>query len=87
VSITLIATGFKRQEESESRSVQVHVASVAIFCILLFCILTIFLHAQAGGDNNRNRSSWFSPTSQEEGPALQIPEFLQRRGRSGFPRA
>ncbi|GJN14547.1 hypothetical protein PR202_gb01388 [Eleusine coracana subsp. coracana] len=62
VSITLIATGFKRQEESESRSVQ------------------------GGGDNNRSRSSWFSPTSQEDGPALQIPKFLQKRGRSGFPR-
>ncbi|KAJ1263121.1 hypothetical protein BS78_09G160800 [Paspalum vaginatum] len=61
VSITLIATGFKRQEESESWS------------------------SQAGGDSNR-RSGWFSPTSQEEGPALQIPEFLQRKGRSGFPR-
>ncbi|CAN6328068.1 unnamed protein product [Urochloa humidicola] len=62
VSITLIATGFKRQEESENRS------------------------SQAGGDSNHGRSGWFSPTSQEEGPALQIPEFLQRKGRSGFPR-
>ncbi|RCV17504.1 hypothetical protein SEVIR_3G230000v4 [Setaria viridis] len=62
VSITLIATGFKRQEESENRS------------------------SQAGGDSNRGHSGWFSPTSQEEGPALQIPEFLQRKGRSGFPR-
>lgn len=38
------------------------------------------------GDSNRGRSGWFSPTSQEEGPVLQIPEFLQRKGRSGFPR-
>ncbi|EEC79304.1 hypothetical protein OsI_20135 [Oryza sativa Indica Group] len=60
VSITLIATGFKRQEEAESR--------------------------QAGGDNSRSHSSWFSSSSQEEGPTLQIPEFLQRKGRSGFSR-
>ncbi|RLM99561.1 hypothetical protein C2845_PM06G20170 [Panicum miliaceum] len=41
---------------------------------------------QAGGDSNRRQSGWFFPTSQEEGPGLQIPEFLQRKGRSGFPR-
>ncbi|KAF6984926.1 hypothetical protein CFC21_002869 [Triticum aestivum] len=62
VSITLIATGFKRQEESEVRP------------------------AQAGGDVNRGRSSRFSSSSQDEGPKLQIPEFLQRKGRSGFSR-
>uniref|UniRef100_A0ACD5T9A3 Uncharacterized protein n=1 Tax=Avena sativa TaxID=4498 RepID=A0ACD5T9A3_AVESA len=60
VSITLIATGFKRQEEGEGRS------------------------AQAGGDSNRGRNTRFSPSSQDEGPKLQIPEFLQRKGRSGF---
>ncbi|KAI5019269.1 hypothetical protein ZWY2020_044157 [Hordeum vulgare] len=63
VSITLIATGFKRQEESEGRP------------------------AQAGGDGNRGRGgSRFSSPSQDEGPKLQIPEFLQRKGRSGFSR-
>ncbi|XP_051207351.1 cell division protein FtsZ homolog 2-2, chloroplastic [Lolium perenne] len=62
VSITLIATGFKRQEEGEGRP------------------------AQAGGDNNRGRNTRFSSSSQDEGPKLQIPEFLQRKGRSGFSR-
>uniref|UniRef100_A0ACD5TFK3 Uncharacterized protein n=1 Tax=Avena sativa TaxID=4498 RepID=A0ACD5TFK3_AVESA len=60
VSITLIATGFKRQEEGEGRS------------------------AQAGGDSKRGRNTGFSSASQDEGPKLQIPEFLQRKGRSGF---
>ncbi|KAG8085744.1 hypothetical protein GUJ93_ZPchr0010g10271 [Zizania palustris] len=64
VSITLIATGFKRQEEAEGRSIQ---------------------GSQAGGDNTRSHTSWFS-SSQEEGSVLQIPEFLQRKGRSGFSR-
>uniref|UniRef100_A0A0D9WH28 Tubulin/FtsZ GTPase domain-containing protein n=1 Tax=Leersia perrieri TaxID=77586 RepID=A0A0D9WH28_9ORYZ len=43
------------------------------------------VNGQAGGDNTRSHS-WFSSSSQEEGPTLQIPEFLQRKGRSGFSR-
>ena len=86
VSITLIATGFKRQEESENQSSQARIASFAyFFCLFRFRIL-MNVHAQAGGDSSRRHSGWFSPSSQEEGPGLHIPEFLQRKGRSGFPR-
>ncbi|TVU07850.1 hypothetical protein EJB05_41222 [Eragrostis curvula] len=59
VSITLIATGFKRQDESEGR--------------------TSKGGQQLQGDNGRRPSS-------AEGSAVEIPEFLRRRGPSRFPR-
>lgn len=65
VSITLIATGFKRQEENDGQSVQ---------------------GSQFGGDNHRNQTGRFS-SSHNEGSAIEIPDFLRRKGRSGFSRS
>ncbi|GJM98181.1 hypothetical protein PR202_ga15167 [Eleusine coracana subsp. coracana] len=58
VSITLIATGFKRQDEAEGRSTKGG--------------------QQMQSDNGRRPST--------EGSAVEIPEFLRRRGPSRFPR-
>ncbi|GAA0139323.1 hypothetical protein LIER_35068 [Lithospermum erythrorhizon] len=65
VSITLIATGFKRQEESDSRNPQAN--------------------QLAQGDPNlgMNRRA----ASFLEGGAVEIPEFLRKKGRSRYPRA
>ncbi|KAF5750506.1 cell division protein FtsZ 2-1 chloroplastic [Tripterygium wilfordii] len=63
VSITLIATGFKRQEENEGRSLQASTQGDVTL-----------------GINRR-------PSSFTEGGAVEIPEFLKRKGRSRFPRA
>ncbi|XP_010527634.1 PREDICTED: cell division protein FtsZ homolog 2-1, chloroplastic [Tarenaya hassleriana] len=60
VSITLIATGFKRQEETEGRTVQGN--------------------QPAQGEITRRPSSSF-----REGSAVEIPEFLKKKGRSRYP--
>ncbi|KAL8509409.1 hypothetical protein ACS0TY_016568 [Phlomoides rotata] len=65
VSITLIATGFKRQEESDGRNHQGN---------------------QLGqGDSNIGLNR--RPSSFLEGGAVEIPEFLRKKGRSRYPRA
>ncbi|CAN6717013.1 unnamed protein product [Malus baccata var. baccata] len=61
VSITLIATGFKRQEENEGRPLQ----------------------AQGDVTLGINRR----PSSFMEGSAVEIPDFLKKKGRSRYPRA
>ncbi|XP_028127063.1 cell division protein FtsZ homolog 2-1, chloroplastic-like [Camellia sinensis] len=65
VSITLIATGFKRQEENEGRPLQ---ASQLV---------------QGDVTLGMNRR----PSSFNEGGAVEIPEFLRKKGRSRYPRA
>lgn len=65
VSITLIATGFKRQEESDGRPLQA--GQIA--------------QGDAGLGMNRRPSSFL------EGGAVEIPEFLRKKGRSRYPRA
>ncbi|GMP49955.1 hypothetical protein CsSME_00016760 [Camellia sinensis var. sinensis] len=65
VSITLIATGFKRQEENEGRPLQ---ASQLVQGDVIL------------GMNRR-------PSSFNEGGAVEIPEFLRKKGRSRYPRA
>ncbi|XP_042016352.1 cell division protein FtsZ homolog 2-2, chloroplastic-like [Salvia splendens] len=62
VSITLIATGFKRQEEVDGRNPQANLVGQAY--------------------SNRRSSSSFL-----EGGAVEIPEFLRKKGRSRYPRA
>jgi cell division protein FtsZ len=62
VSITLIATGFKRQEESDRQPLQAN---------------------QVGSGDMMNRR----PPSYSERGAVEIPEFLRKKGRSRFPRA
>ncbi|KAI9090648.1 hypothetical protein K1719_028501 [Acacia pycnantha] len=64
VSITLIATGFKRQEETEGRPLQ---ASQL---------------AQGDTTVGINRRPSFT-----DGGAVEIPEFLKKKGRSLYPRA
>ncbi|XP_009366668.1 cell division protein FtsZ homolog 2-1, chloroplastic [Pyrus x bretschneideri] len=61
VSITLIATGFKRQEENEGRTLQ----------------------AQGDVTLGINRR----PSSFMEGSAVEIPDFLKKKGGSRYPRA
>ncbi|CAI8602442.1 unnamed protein product [Vicia faba] len=65
VSITLIATGFKRQEEDEARPLQASQLS----------------HGDTAIGFNR-RASTFS----DNGSLFDIPEFLQKKGRSRYPR-
>ncbi|GMY15813.1 cell division protein FtsZ homolog 2-2, chloroplastic-like [Fagus crenata] len=60
VSITLIATGFKRQDESEGRKTQL---------------------ARGDGSLGINRRPSYT-----EGGLVEIPEFLKKKGRSGYPR-
>ncbi|XP_051113903.1 cell division protein FtsZ homolog 2-2, chloroplastic-like [Andrographis paniculata] len=62
VSITLIATGFKRQVDSEKRHFQANQGDSYI--------------------SLSRRSSFFL-----EGGAVEIPEFLKKKGRSRYPRA
>ncbi|XP_052877429.1 cell division protein FtsZ homolog 2-2, chloroplastic-like [Gossypium arboreum] len=64
VSITLIATGFKRQEETEGRNLQAGQLA----------------QGDTGLGNNRRPSF-------NEGSSFDIPEFLKKKGRSGYPRA
>ncbi|KAL8154450.1 hypothetical protein V2J09_012210 [Rumex salicifolius] len=64
VSITLIATGFKRQDDGETRPHQ--------------------SGQVAQGDTNLGASR---RPSFSEGSAVEIPEFLRKKGRSRFPGA
>lgn len=66
VSITLIATGFKRQEEGDGRPLQASQIGQGDASI---------------GITSRRTSSLM------EGGAVEIPEFLRKKGRSRYPRA
>jgi len=97
VSVTLIATGFRRQDETEGRSLQVTRCS-NFWTIYSLCAASTFLisdmsawygvmkGAQLGqganlGTNRRTTSSF------TEGSMVDIPEFLRKKGRPRFPRA
>lgn len=86
VSITLIATGFKRQEESEGRPLQVHTLSLLLSISLSPPpIFTRTSKMQAQGDialGVNRRPSVFT-----EGGSVEIPDFLKKKGRSRYPRA
>lgn len=96
VSITLIATGFKRQEESDGRPLQVFSStSLCMFtphanpvywwasCIICFMMLQGNQLAQGDANLGINRR----PSSFLEGGSVEIPEFLRKKGGSRYPRA
>jgi len=83
VSITLIATGFKRQDEPEGRASKVTLVEQLLGPPNLDVMTCshICLQPKGGqqGENGRRPSS-------AEGSMVEIPEFLRRRGPSRFPR-
>lgn len=87
VSITLIATGFKRQEESDDPPQQVPITLHPFPVGFPRNLKGLRLHCNFGemqvdvtGFNRRS-------TSFSEGSSVEIPEFLRKKGRSRYPRA
>ncbi|CAD6334855.1 unnamed protein product [Miscanthus lutarioriparius] len=82
MSITLIATGFKRQDEPEGRASKVNLVEQLLGPPNLDVILVLTFAQPKGGQQGENGRR----PSSAEGSMVEIPEFLRRRGPSRFPR-
>lgn len=88
VSITLIATGFKRQEESEGRPLQVlhYSLSLSLSCITILTWFWSNLQASQLAQGDISLGTNRRPPSFTEGGSVEIPDFLKKKGRSRYPR-
>jgi cell division protein FtsZ len=87
VSITLIATGFKRQEENEGRPLQVLLLSL-LFSLSHFQFCWVFVNMQASQLAQGDIGSGINrrPPTFADGGSVEIPDFLKKKGRSRYPR-
>ncbi|CAM6021001.1 unnamed protein product [Sphagnum balticum] len=84
VSITLIATGFRAQEEFEARNLQ---AKLSAHLNSLFCSQSQSNRAWEGQLAPGRRPSVVSPPVSINGSSsLDIPNFLKKRGQARYPR-